>query len=187
MTGEQVARLFNARGNRGRWRARCPCHKSRGLTLAIYEGNDWVMLTCFAGCAYEDILASVGLTKRDLALRERVTDPKLIRAAELQRRQEEALEAQHKARFRYLCDQAWCWERIVQALPIGTPLWHGAVYAARVWFERRNRMGGYKQRKELDCTTRVKSPPSYSPFLVTDEEYRSFIRREDANTRIRTS
>jgi hypothetical protein len=44
------------------WRARCPAHNSKGLTLAISELDDGrVLAHCFAGCEISKVLAAVGL------------------------------------------------------------------------------------------------------------------------------
>ena len=76
MNAEQVANLFDRSRREGKaWRARCPVHKGKSLTLAIYSDADRVGLNCFAGCAKDDILAAVGLTWKDLLYvpRERLT------------------------------------------------------------------------------------------------------------------
>ena len=48
------------------WRARCPAHGSRGLTLSLKDTGDRLLMNCFAGCAPADILAAVGLELADL-------------------------------------------------------------------------------------------------------------------------
>lgn len=54
-------------GTPGSWRARCPSHGGKGLTLAIKEGDDErVLLHCFAGCDVHEITAAVGLEVSDL-------------------------------------------------------------------------------------------------------------------------
>lgn len=66
MQAEELARLLHARrSGKGRWRARCPAHRSKGLTLAIYAGPERVSITCHAGCNSDDILATLGLTWKD--------------------------------------------------------------------------------------------------------------------------
>ena len=51
----------------GQWRARCPAHESKGLTLSIGEADSGAALVhCFAGCGAADVLASVGLQLSDL-------------------------------------------------------------------------------------------------------------------------
>lgn len=66
MTAREMVSLFRARGpSRGPWRARCPVHKSRSLTLSIYAGPDRTTVHCFAGCDADDVLAAVGLTWKD--------------------------------------------------------------------------------------------------------------------------
>ena len=47
-------------------RAQCPAHGSRGLTLSLRQGDRGAMLTCFAGCELDDLLAALDLTRRDL-------------------------------------------------------------------------------------------------------------------------
>lgn len=50
-----------------RWRARCPAHKGRSLTLSVREFDTGVVgLKCFAGCEVEAIVAALGLTLEDL-------------------------------------------------------------------------------------------------------------------------
>lgn len=61
-----MARLFERSRREGKaWRACCPVHKSKSLTLAIYADDDKCSVHCHAGCSSDDILASVGLTWRD--------------------------------------------------------------------------------------------------------------------------
>lgn len=50
----------------GQYMARCPCHDDRKASLAIRMGDDKIILQCLAGCAYEDILARLGISWRDL-------------------------------------------------------------------------------------------------------------------------
>jgi len=51
----------------GTWRARCPAHGSKSLTLAIRETDaDATLLHCFGGCTVHEVLASVGLEVSDL-------------------------------------------------------------------------------------------------------------------------
>jgi hypothetical protein len=49
-----------------RWTARCPAHPDRRPSLSIRRGERGVLLRCFAGCAYRDILAALGLAPADL-------------------------------------------------------------------------------------------------------------------------
>jgi hypothetical protein len=63
---DDLAKLLHARRcGQGRWRAQCPVHGSRGLTLALYAGKDRTHLTCFVGCHSDDVLATLGLTWKD--------------------------------------------------------------------------------------------------------------------------
>lgn len=61
-----LARLHQVRGANGKWRAQCPAHKSKGLSLAIAEYDRRVLLHCFAGCDAGSVLTALGLSLRDL-------------------------------------------------------------------------------------------------------------------------
>ena len=66
MQAEELAQMFDKPHREGRlWRARCPVHKSKGLTLAIYADAERCSVRCFAGCESDDILKAVGLTFKD--------------------------------------------------------------------------------------------------------------------------
>jgi hypothetical protein len=65
----------------GRWRAKCPCHESRGhsQTMSVRETADGtVLIKCFAGCGALDIIKKVGMRPGDLF-------PKEYRAPNVQR------------------------------------------------------------------------------------------------------
>lgn len=56
------------------WRARCPVHESRGLTLSIAEGDDGgVVMQCFRGCDTSSIVAALGIEMYNLAPRDSST------------------------------------------------------------------------------------------------------------------
>lgn len=66
MTAEELARKFEHYRRDGRgFRARCPVHKSKGLTLAIYADPERSSVHCHAGCQSDDVLKAVGLTWKD--------------------------------------------------------------------------------------------------------------------------
>lgn len=50
----------------GKARAQCPVHGSRGLTLSLRRADDKAQLRCFADCDYDDVLAALGLTRREM-------------------------------------------------------------------------------------------------------------------------
>ncbi len=61
-----LARLDGVQGSGGKWRARCPTHGSRGLSLAVADIEGRILLHCFGGCSPEAVLESVGLRFADL-------------------------------------------------------------------------------------------------------------------------
>lgn len=56
----------NPQGRGEKYRAKCPSHRSRGLTLQIVQGRTAPLVNCFAGCTYEEVLDSLGLKWGDL-------------------------------------------------------------------------------------------------------------------------
>jgi hypothetical protein len=62
--------LENVHTKGDQYRARCPVHQkagSRSTTLSIKEETDGrVLLHCFAGCGYEEVLSAIGLEKKHL-------------------------------------------------------------------------------------------------------------------------
>ncbi len=51
----------------GTWRARCPSHGSKSLSLAIREADTGAtLLHCFAGCSAHEVVGAVGLDLTDL-------------------------------------------------------------------------------------------------------------------------
>lgn len=66
MITEEIAAVFNAAGNNGKYKARCPCHDDRNPSLYITHIDGGTLIHCFAGCNVYDIVDSVGLTIEDL-------------------------------------------------------------------------------------------------------------------------
>jgi len=61
-----VSRLDAKRSGKG-WVSLCPAHEDRTPSLSIDEGADGrVLLKCHAGCNTDDVLAALGITRRDL-------------------------------------------------------------------------------------------------------------------------
>lgn len=51
----------------GGWEARCPAHPDPGPSLSVDPGRDGrILLYCFAGCAFADVVAALGLAPADL-------------------------------------------------------------------------------------------------------------------------
>lgn len=49
------------------WTARCPAHEDHWPSLSVSEGRDGrALLTCHAGCAFDDLIRALGLELRDL-------------------------------------------------------------------------------------------------------------------------
>ena len=44
----------------------CPCHADKQASLSIAKGRKGVLVNCFAGCKYTDIIEAVGLNPKDL-------------------------------------------------------------------------------------------------------------------------
>jgi hypothetical protein len=60
-------RLPDAKQTAGGWIACCPAHEDRTPSLSISEGNDGrVLMNCFAGCSFDSICQSLGLSVKDL-------------------------------------------------------------------------------------------------------------------------
>lgn len=89
MTIDALVRTLHARGRHPKWRAKCPAHKSRGLTLAIYADKDGIGVHCHAGCRKDDVLAALGLTWRDLRPEREWMSTEAFRAAQRKREAEE--------------------------------------------------------------------------------------------------
>ena len=61
-----VSRLHAKRSGEG-WKAKCPCHGDREPSLSLNEGADGrALIKCHAGCSTDDLLAAIGLTRKDL-------------------------------------------------------------------------------------------------------------------------
>jgi len=48
------------------WQARCPAHDDKGPSLAIKEEGGHVLIHCFAGCSFEQIIGACGVKAEDL-------------------------------------------------------------------------------------------------------------------------
>jgi hypothetical protein len=62
-----LSRLGGTKSHNDYFMARCPAHEDNEPSLSIKEGDDGrVLLKCFAGCAFEDIINEIGLVAKDL-------------------------------------------------------------------------------------------------------------------------
>lgn len=55
---------MQARGN-FRWVGTCPAHDDKRASLSIGQGKDAVIVKCFAGCSYDDVMHAIGLNPSD--------------------------------------------------------------------------------------------------------------------------
>ena len=44
----------------------CPCHADKQASLSIAKGRKGVLVNCFAGCRYTDVIEAVGIKPKDL-------------------------------------------------------------------------------------------------------------------------
>lgn len=68
MTPTEIAlsRLEKVKKTGKGWMARCPAHPDKSPSLSIAEGKDnRLLVKCFAGCEYRDIMAAIGLSPKD--------------------------------------------------------------------------------------------------------------------------
>ena len=62
-----LGRFSGVRRNGDKATALCPCHPDKNASLSLKQADDGAILVyCFAGCATEDVLASIGLKMSDL-------------------------------------------------------------------------------------------------------------------------
>lgn len=67
LTLDEFLEFFEgAQSSSGGWMVSCPVHDDRTPSLSISEGDDRLLLKCFAGCDTEEILTTVGLHFRQL-------------------------------------------------------------------------------------------------------------------------
>lgn len=67
MTAAQLAQLLNGRKvGRGKYLAKCPAHGDDHASLAISDGEQGVLVYCWAGCDTRDVVAALGLKLSDL-------------------------------------------------------------------------------------------------------------------------
>ncbi len=150
MTFSELSRAFDAKGSSPhKRRAKCPCHKSKGLTLAIYADEEGLGVHCFAGCSNDDVLEAVGLTWKDLKTKKEWLSTEEFKAVQAKKRAQEAAQAEHRKQVRYWTNETRCWETVASLLhahliyardkPEGRAiarLWRKALATARARHER---------------------------------------------------
>jgi len=48
------------------WMARCPAHEDGRPSLRVAVGDRGILVNCYAGCSYDEIIGSLGLRPSDL-------------------------------------------------------------------------------------------------------------------------
>jgi hypothetical protein len=67
-----LERLEGVKAHNGYFMAPCPAHEDGNPSLSVREGDDGrVLLNCFAGCAFDDMLTALGLEAKDLFVEDR--------------------------------------------------------------------------------------------------------------------
>ncbi len=68
MLADKIITLLDGVKNTGKdcWIARCPAHEDKTPSLAIREADDKLLLHCFAGCSYYEIVSAARLDPSDL-------------------------------------------------------------------------------------------------------------------------
>src|SRR5712672_909963 len=57
------------------FKALCPAHEDKQPSLSIRESNGTILLKCFAGCEFDDIVKAAGLQPSELFATEPSTKP----------------------------------------------------------------------------------------------------------------
>ena len=96
MTTTELARTFNARREGKNYRAKCPCHKSRSVSLGLYPKNHYTKITCYAGCETADVLACVGLRLKDVFYASRDFSSEALKAHLAKQRIEKAYQVEQR-------------------------------------------------------------------------------------------
>jgi hypothetical protein len=64
---ELIAKLEDARQKGDtKWMARCPAHDDRNRSLSIGVQDDRLLIHCFGGCSFKEVVASLGVAEKDL-------------------------------------------------------------------------------------------------------------------------
>ena len=59
MSAEAITRALGGSWNGRAGVARCPAHEDRSPSLSLTDGADGLLLHCFAGCSFTDIIAAL--------------------------------------------------------------------------------------------------------------------------------
>ena len=65
---EFLALLEGVRPSGSQWEAKCPAHDDKTPSLKIKQGDETIIIHCFAGCRAKDVIDAMGLQLSDLWL-----------------------------------------------------------------------------------------------------------------------
>ncbi len=97
VTEDFLCQLDRVRRSSRGWTARCPAHDDRSPSLSVAEGEQSVLVHCFANCEPEAICRALGLELRDLFFNQN-PDPAVLRQARRPRAAEQ-IEAERQKRM----------------------------------------------------------------------------------------
>lgn len=149
MTISELVRTLHAKGRHPKWRAKCPSHRSRALTLAIYANKEGIGLHCHAGCPRDEVLAAMGLTWKDLRPQRDWLPPEAFKAMKQKEREAEQAAEKSKRELRIWHQKVNRWEQAT-ASAFTTMIGHGrtpeALYAADLWHQSLSIARLYRER-----------------------------------------
>lgn len=59
-------KLENVKGSGNQRNAKCPAHDDAANSLSFSDGDDRILVNCFAGCSFEAIVAALSLKPADM-------------------------------------------------------------------------------------------------------------------------
>lgn len=110
MTEQELAERFNAERRGDAWWALCPTHPDKNPSLVLEWGKKSFIVRCYAGCSAEGVLASKGLTFRDLpGSPDRQPEVAKVKSSSLERPKSERVTIESWCRKLKLSPEALAW------------------------------------------------------------------------------
>lgn len=75
---EFLALLEGVRPSGQQWEAKCPAHDDKTPSLKIRQGNETIIIHCFAGCRVKEVIDAMGLQLSDLWLEKSTRSDRLV-------------------------------------------------------------------------------------------------------------